>query len=304
MARTTAAIRCSAVASALVLLLFSLLIQPSNSIYCDEDDCYDILGVSQSANASEIKKSYYKLSLKYHPDKNPDPESRKLFVKIANAYEILKDEATREQYDYAIAHPEEVFYNTARYYHAYYGHKTDPRAVLVGLLLVLSAFQYLNQWTRYNQAIDMVKKTPAYKNRLRALELERSGGTTNKKKSHKQMDKNMEENLSKELDLQIKGAEKPSMWELLAVRFILLPYTIGKLLIWHACWIWRYQIRQAPYSWEDASYLTRRSLGVHLDSWRSIDESTQEDLIQRRLWEKSNLESYLAEMRKESKRRR
>lgn len=35
----------------------------------------------------------------------------------------------------------------------------------------------------------MVKKTPAYKNRLRALELERTGGATNKKKSHKQMDK-------------------------------------------------------------------------------------------------------------------
>lgn len=35
----------------------------------------------------------------------------------------------------------------------------------------------------------MVKKTPAYKNRLRALELERSGGTTNKKKSNKQMNK-------------------------------------------------------------------------------------------------------------------
>ena len=39
----------------------------------------------------------------------------------------------------------------------------------------------------------------------------------------------MEEDLSKELDLQIKGAEKPSTWELLAVRFILLPYTIGKV---------------------------------------------------------------------------
>lgn len=35
----------------------------------------------------------------------------------------------------------------------------------------------------------MVKKTPAYKNRLRALELERSGGATNKKKGHKQLDK-------------------------------------------------------------------------------------------------------------------
>lgn len=304
MAPTPAAIRCSGGASGLLLLLFFLLIQPSISIYCDEDDCYDLLGVSQSANSSEIKKAYYKLSLKYHPDKNPDPDSRKFFVKIANAYEILKDEATREQYDYAIAHPEEVFYNTARYYHAYYGHKTDARAVLVGLLLVLSAFQYLNQWTRYNQAIDMVKKTPAYKNRLHALELERSGGMTNKKKGQKPMDKKMTEDLSKELDLQITGAEKPSMWELLGVRFILLPYTIGKLLLWHACWLWRYQVKRAPHSWEDASYLTRRSLGASLDKWRSIDESTQEDLIQRRLWEKSNLESYLAEMRKESKRRR
>jgi len=64
---------------------------------------------------------------------------------------ILKDESTREQYDYAIAHPEEVLYNTAQYYRAYYGHKTDPRAVLIGLLLIVSAFQYINQLTRYNQ---------------------------------------------------------------------------------------------------------------------------------------------------------
>lgn len=304
MARETAAIRCSAATKAILAVLFFLLVQPSISIYCDEDDCYDLLGVTQNANSSEIKKAYYKLSLKYHPDKNPDPDSKKLFVKIANAYEILKDEATREQYDYAIAHPEEFFYNTARYYQAYYGHKTDPRAVLVGLLLILSAFQYLNQWTRYNQAIDMVKKTPAYKNRLRGMELERSGGTTNKKKGQKQMNKQVEEDLSKELDLQIKGADKPSLWGLLGVRFVLLPYTISKLLLWNICWFWRYRFKQAPYSWEDASYLTRRSLGVPLDSWRQIDELRQEDLIERRLWEKSNLDSYLAEMRKESKRRR
>ncbi|URD83894.1 DnaJ domain [Musa troglodytarum] len=284
------------------LLLLQLPI--CRSIYCDEDDCYDLLGVSQSANASEIKKAYYKLSLKHHPDKNPDPESRKLFVKIANAYEILKDEATREQYDYAIAHPEEVFYNTARYYHAYYGHKTDPRAVLVGLLLVVSALQYLNQWTRYTQAVTMVKKTPAYKNRLKALELERSGGVTNKKKGLKQIDKNVEEKLSNELELHIQGAEKPSLWNLIGVQFVLLPYTLGKLLIWQSCWFWRYQIKKLPYSWDDACYLTRSCLKITSDAWRNIDESTKSNLVQKRLWVKRNMDSYVAEMRKESKRRR
>lgn len=39
------------------------------------------------------------------------------------------------------------------------------------------------------QAVAMVKKTPAYKNKLKALELERTGGNTNKKKNHKQIDK-------------------------------------------------------------------------------------------------------------------
>ncbi|KAL6884669.1 hypothetical protein ACP4OV_010605 [Aristida adscensionis] len=236
-----------------LLLLLLVLLPASDAIYCDEDDCYDLLGVKQDANASEIKKAYYKLSLKHHPDKNPDPESRKLFVKIANAYEILKDESTREQYDYAIAHPEEVFYNTAQYYRAYYGHKTDPRAVLVGLLLIVSAFQYINQLTRYNQAIES-----------------RTGGIANKKKGHKHVDKKVEEELSNEVELQIHGVEKPSVWRLYGVQFILLPYSIGKVLTWEICWIWRYHVKKLPYAWEDACYLTRTSLKMPSNQWKNI----------------------------------
>ncbi|KAJ1256970.1 hypothetical protein BS78_K258400 [Paspalum vaginatum] len=290
-------------ASPLLLLLLLLPLPASNAIYCDEDDCYDLLGLKQDANTSEIKKAYYKLSLKLHPDKTPDPESQKLFVKIANAYEILKDESTREQYDYAIAHPEEVLYNTAQYYRAYYGHKTDIRAVLIGLLLITSAFQYINQLTRYNQAVESVKQSPAYRNRLKALEFERTGGIGSKKKGHKQVDKKVEE-LNNEVDLQIHGVEKPSIWRLCGVQFILLPYSTGKVLTWEICWFWRYWVKKLPFAWEDACYLTRATLQIPASTWKNIDESRKEDIVTRRLWEKKNMERYIANMKKESKRRR
>ncbi|KAJ7563670.1 hypothetical protein O6H91_03G120100 [Diphasiastrum complanatum] len=216
----------------LVFVIAILIILPrAAAIYCDEDDCYELLGVKQSATGAEIKKAYYKLSLKYHPDKNPELEARKIFLKIANAYEILKDDAKREQYDYALAHPEQVFYNTARYYQAYYGPQADLRAVFAGLLIIFSGFQYLNQWSRYMQMVDLVKQTPAYKNKLKAVELERSGGTNNKKKSSKSRIRGeVADEFSKELELQIHGAEKPSLWKLMIVRFLLLPFLLAACL--------------------------------------------------------------------------
>jgi thioredoxin-like negative regulator of GroEL/DnaJ-domain-containing protein 1 len=77
----------------LVISLFSLIL-------CGED-YYKILGVSRSASDAEIKKAFKKLSLKYHPDKNKkDPERAKnMFIKVANAYEILSDPKKKKTYD-------------------------------------------------------------------------------------------------------------------------------------------------------------------------------------------------------------
>jgi len=59
-----------------------------------------MLDVPESANSDEIKKAYRKLSLKYHPDKNPGkPEVVELFQKISEAYETLGDEEKRRNYD-------------------------------------------------------------------------------------------------------------------------------------------------------------------------------------------------------------
>lgn len=63
-------------------------------------DYYDVLGVSKSADATEIKKAYRKLAMKYHPDKNQgDKEAEEKFKEINEAYEVLSDETKRRNYD-------------------------------------------------------------------------------------------------------------------------------------------------------------------------------------------------------------
>ena len=66
----------------------------------EKRDYYDVLGVSKNAEASEIKKAYRKLALKYHPDKNPDDkEAEARFKEAAEAYEVLSNGDKKAKYD-------------------------------------------------------------------------------------------------------------------------------------------------------------------------------------------------------------
>jgi molecular chaperone DnaJ len=63
-------------------------------------DYYEILGVSKTAAAEEIKKAYRKVAIKFHPDKNPDdPTAEDKFKEAAEAYEVLSNEDKRRRYD-------------------------------------------------------------------------------------------------------------------------------------------------------------------------------------------------------------
>jgi len=74
-----------------------------NGLYgVKQANLYEVLGVSEKGTASEIKKAYKKLALKYHPDLSPPDraaEYTSMFIQVQEAYETLSDPKARAMYD-------------------------------------------------------------------------------------------------------------------------------------------------------------------------------------------------------------
>ncbi|VDD91265.1 unnamed protein product [Enterobius vermicularis] len=81
-----------------VLLNHSRGIQTSNQNLAKRD-YYEILGLKKGASAKEIKKAYYQLAKKYHPDVNKEKDANVKFQEVSEAYEVLSDDTKRAQYD-------------------------------------------------------------------------------------------------------------------------------------------------------------------------------------------------------------
>jgi molecular chaperone DnaJ len=63
-------------------------------------DYYELLGVSRTASADDLKKAFRKLAMQHHPDRNrDDKDAEKRFKNINHAYDILKDPEKRAAYD-------------------------------------------------------------------------------------------------------------------------------------------------------------------------------------------------------------
>lgn len=158
--------------------------------------------VKENANKTEIINAYRKLAREWHPDKNQHRSATadKEFSAIAHAYEILRNDVSKRDYDYALRHPELFAYNQAKYFYTqfYSRHvkvccmllptlpallqqritariyvQFNPILVLLIALGAWSAFDYSARMMSHKRAIRVYKDSQEYKIALKRFKEEK-----------------------------------------------------------------------------------------------------------------------------------
>jgi DnaJ family protein B protein 12 len=68
-------------------------------IVIEKKDLYDILGVNKQATEDEIRRSYKKMAVKFHPDKNDSQYAADAFKKVSHAFSVLSNKEKKQRYD-------------------------------------------------------------------------------------------------------------------------------------------------------------------------------------------------------------
>ena len=108
---------------------------------------YEVLGVPQAANASEIKKAFRRLSLQLHPDKNPAEDAEQQFRKLVAVYDVLKDPGKRQKYDNVLVNGLPNWRSAVYYYR--HVRKMGLLELSIILFLIITVGQYVVAWGAY-----------------------------------------------------------------------------------------------------------------------------------------------------------
>jgi curved DNA-binding protein CbpA len=275
----------------------------SRDMYCGDDDCYAVLGLERwaSPSSAEIRAAYRALSKQLHPDKNRgDQEGASArFAKVAVAYEILVDEATRADYHFFRDHPEERLLNMARWYKP----QSSPAVVVSAAVVLLTALQWTLQWLAWQRGRSYVRKYHPVFAKMVAAEVARrtssppggssigssvgssigssigssgSASSDGKRRSRgKEAARDKEAARGEALRIEREVADelidtvdlggeyaKPRLEGLLVVRLVKLPLALPRAAWAWLDFYWRHTVRGLPLSEQEELDLLSRALGV------------------------------------------
>ncbi|KAH7936389.1 hypothetical protein HPB52_021835 [Rhipicephalus sanguineus] len=252
-------------------------------------DKEEVLGITRDTSKAEMARTYRQLARKYHPDMHKTQEAKakaaERFTLIATAYEILKDDESRKDYDDMLDNPEAIYRHYYRYYRTRMAPKVDIRIVLAVTITVISAVQYYGAWHRYHAAIDHLITVPKYRLREEIKEEEEN---------------TLKRILEEQVDIR-GGYSKPTVRHVLWVQLVLLPYTIGSYLWWQARWFIKFNLRGEELGMPEKEYLIRRQMALSQSQWDALEERDRQGFFRDELWIAENFKVWKQKQEDEMK---
>nr|XP_006010565.1 PREDICTED: dnaJ homolog subfamily C member 25 [Latimeria chalumnae] len=305
----------------LVLLFSPPAAALTEGLYCGTQVCYDVLGVTRDAAKGDIARAYRQLARRYHPDRfrPSDPElagetaesAHGKFLLIATAYETLKDEETRKDYDYMLDHPDEYYRHYYNYYSRRLAPKVDVRIVILVTVCAISVFQFYSWRSSYKEAINYLATVPKY--RIQATEIAKQQGLLNRTKEKGKNRRSKEEIREEEEEIirdiiktkiDIKGGyQKPQIQDILLFQIVLAPFYLCKYMVWYCSWVYRFSIRKEEYGEEEKLYIIRKYLKMSQSQFDSLEDHQKEMFLDKKIWLKENFEVYKQEQDEEMKKK-
>jgi DnaJ family protein C protein 25 len=204
-------------------------------------DYYELLGLKQSATASDVQKAYIALSRIYHPDQNADEKAAKIFAAIAKARKILTDPKIRAEYDKVLIRGEPVQDEDftmpgLQYYTKFEGAPThNTFSVLFLVIAIFSVLEYLFIGYRYTATVQQAMLTPSYRAAVKArreeLRIAQGLSPIRKRKSGKSKGSSSEP--EEDLEIELVDLVRPDWTHLTIVR-LSQPWVWGPCLIGRA----------------------------------------------------------------------
>ncbi|ROT68300.1 putative dnaJ-like subfamily C member 1-like [Penaeus vannamei] len=168
------------------------------------ENFYEVLGISQDATTSEVKKAYRRLSLQLHPDKNDAPDADVKFRQLVAIYDVLRDEGRRARYEKVLVEGLPDWRSPIYYYRR--ARKMSLLEISIILTVVISITQYLMAWGSY---ID--KKHSLEEFLIRKYKIK-----DRKKRKGEDL-----QNISK-MEEELSLIPKPSWWNILPIQLVKL----------------------------------------------------------------------------------
>jgi len=271
-----------------------------DSMYCGRDNCYEILGVQRTATKKEINKAYRLLARELHPDQNKAENAHVKFQSLVAAYETLRNEVSRNDYDYLLDNPDVYYEHFYRFFKSSTP-KVDVMPILIVCLIVLSVLHYLNKQSTYNRVLDSAIKIPMY--RIQAKAIAEKEGLLNKKifkglaKDEQKALENsiLRDIVESQLDIQ-GGCAKPQWTDILAFQLLMLPYHTSIFAHFHVRRFFKYKVMKQEADETEKDYCTRMATKLSEAQWEMVSEEKKDALFRRELWVPVNLEKYEEEV--------